>query len=200
MLFFYSSSSSSSLYCSYSYLSSFTKALRFFLSRGGQAGIPEFKNNFLSTIYVQEINSVIYEFHLSDKFEPYCIVIAIDRDEGKLVVLSKQQILDLEQALAAFKKKYGIANESYHYTPWSERNATDNFVRGGGASMKSKAHSTDFHLKMRIGTGMYRGKFAIFGSFDFDRIKQRVEPVLYNCSRDCVTWPEIKSVLNGEAN
>ena len=52
-------------------------ALRYFLSRGGQAGIPEFRNNFLSTIYVQEINSVIYEFHLSDKFEPYCIVIAI---------------------------------------------------------------------------------------------------------------------------
>ena len=42
-----------------------------------------------------------------------------DRDEGKLIVLSKNHIVDLEQALATFKKKYGIANESYHYTPWS---------------------------------------------------------------------------------
>ena len=149
---------------------------------------------------MQEINSVIYEFHLSDKFEPYCIVIAIDRDEGKLIVLSKNHIVDLEQALVTFKKKYGIANESYHYTPWSERKATDDFVRGGGAAMKSKAHSTDFHLKMRIGSRMYRGKFAIFGSFDFERIKQRVEPVMYNCSRECMPWQEIKAVLIKEAS
>ena len=143
---------------------------------------------------------VIYEFHLSDKFEPFCIIIAIDRDEGKLVVLSKQQISDMEQAVTNFKKKYGIANESYHYTPWSERQATDTFVRGGGASMKSKAHSTDFHLKMRIGSRMYRGKFGIFNSFDFERIKQRVEPVMYNCSRDCFPWAEIKTILFSEAS
>jgi hypothetical protein len=77
--------------------------------------------------------------------------------------------------------------------------ATDAFVKGGGASMKSKAHSTDFHLKIRIPTLMYSTKFAIFGTFDFEAIKRQVEPVQYNCSRECLGWPDIKTVLLSEA-
>jgi len=92
------------------------------------------------------------------------IAIVIDRDKGKLVRLSVAQLNDLEIALDEFKQKYGIANERYHYTPYDERAQTDAFVHGGGATMKCKAHSTDFHLKIRISSKMYAGRFTTFTS------------------------------------
>ena len=38
----------------------------------------------------------------------------------------------------------------------AERTATDSFIQSGGGRMKNKAHSTDFHLKMRINSNMYQ--------------------------------------------
>ena len=127
------------------------------------------------------------------------IAIVIDRNKGKLVRLSAAQLNDLESALDEFKKKYGIANEQYHYTPYAERAQTDAFVQGGGATMKSKAHSTDFHLKIRISSKMYTDRFPIFTSFDFGKIRREVEPVMYNFSRETVPWAQIKSVIMEEA-
>jgi hypothetical protein len=101
--------------------------LRFFLRRSASSGphpagaVPEIQPNFLSTVHVHEIENVIYEFHLSDKFEPYCIVIAIDRDQGKLTVLSRQQVAHLEKAVVSFKRRWQVTSDSYHYTPWAER-------------------------------------------------------------------------------
>ena len=114
--------------------------------------------------------------------------------------LTKPQIGQLEAALEQFKQRYGISHEGYHYTSYAERIETDQFVAGGGASRSSKAHSTDFHLKVRIGSQMYAAKLPIFGTFDFGRIKTLVEPVVYNCSRDTVPWPEVKRVLLAEAD
>jgi hypothetical protein len=110
-----------------------------------------------------------------------------------------QQLTGMDEALGHFKKRFKIVNESYHYTPYSERMATDSFVKGGGASMKSKAHSTDFHLKMRISTKMYLAKLPIFGTFDFDNVKSKCEPILYNFSRTCVSWEETRQILLDEA-
>ena len=47
-----------------------------------------------------------------------------------------------------------ISGETYHYTSYAERMATDAFVAGGGASRSSKAHSSDFHLKIRVSSAM----------------------------------------------
>ena len=127
------------------------------------------------------------------------IAIVIDRNKGKLVRLSAAQLDDLEIALGEFKKKYGIANEQYHYTPYAERAQTDAFVQGGGATMKSKAHSTDFHLKIRISSKMYTDLFPIFTLFDFGKIRREVEPVMYNFSRETVPWAQIRPVIMEEA-
>ena len=69
---------------------------------------------------------------------------------GKILRLNSQQLADLEEALVELRLKFSISGETYHYTSYKERTATDAFVAGGGASTSSKAHSSDFHLKIRI--------------------------------------------------
>ena len=98
---------------------------------------------------------MIYDVHLSDKFEPFAVVAAIHRERGKLMRLNPDQLADLELVLAEFRQKFGLRGETYHYTSYEERMATDAFVAGGGASTASKAHSSDFHLKIRVSSAMY---------------------------------------------
>jgi hypothetical protein len=75
------------------------------------------------------------------------------------------------QVLEEFRAKFAIHGESYHYTCYAERAATDAFVAGGGASTRSKAHSSDFHLKIRVSSRMYCDRLRIFRCFDFARVK-----------------------------
>jgi hypothetical protein len=70
--------------------------------------------------------------------------------------LSQNQVEDLKLAIHAFKERYGIKDERYHYTPLGEREETERFFKGGGTASHNKAHSAHFHLKMRIATAMYR--------------------------------------------
>ena len=180
-------------------LTAIEPALAHLMQRGRGGGYPELRLQFLSTIFAVEKRGVIYEAHLSDKFEPFAIIIAIDRAAGKIIRLSRDQVEDLEAALGELRRKFGIAQESYHYTPYKERMATDAFVAGGGASTASKAHSSDFHLKMRIGTRMYTDQLKVFRSFDFKQVCEKVEPVAYNVSRETLPWPTIKQTLLEEA-
>jgi len=153
---------------------------------------------FLATVYFQELGGDIYEFHLSEKIEPYIIVIVINPYAGKLTWLNRSQVACLEQSLAAFKQKYGIHNETYHYTSLRERQATDEFVRSGHAPRASKAHSSDFHLKMRVATAMVRHLLPALTLFDLDKARREVEPIAYNFGRENSTWAEVRAVLLSE--
>lgn len=55
----------------------------------------------------------------------------LDPQKGKLVRLRPHHVAHLTRAIAAFKRKFGIANEAYHYTPYAERMQTDAFVGRG---------------------------------------------------------------------
>ena len=45
----------------------------------------------------------------------------------------------------------------------------------------------------------YVDKLRIFRSFDFGMIREKVEPVRYNVSRETLPWSEVKQVLEVEA-
>jgi hypothetical protein len=100
------------------------------------------------------LHGVFYCFFLSDKLEPFVIVTAVDPAAGKLHRLTHAQVDDLQAALRAYKDRYGVSDESYHYTALAERDDTEAFSRAGGAAAANKAHSAHFHLKMRIATSM----------------------------------------------
>lgn len=42
-------------------------------------------------------------------------------------------------------------------------------------------------------------KLRVFRSFDFAKIKEKVEPVAYNVGRQTVPWKTVKLVLDAEA-
>eukprot|EP00040_Diaphanoeca_grandis_P028886 m.168101 g.168101 ORF g.168101 m.168101 type:complete len:478 (-) comp31492_c0_seq1:171-1604(-) len=172
--------------------------LKFITEKNRQSGSAEFRLQFLSTIFAVWKDNQLYEFHVSDKFEPFVIAIVIDNNTGKQNRLTSKQLENMDAALVEFRNKFGITNETYHYTPYAERMKTDNFVKTGGANMKSKAHSTDFHLKIRISSKMYVETLPIFKNFDFNRIKAEVEPVKYNVSRDTLPWADIKKIIQSE--
>ena len=86
--------------------------------------------------------------------------------------------------------KFQIANESYHYTGLGERNSTDAFTASSGTSRANKAHSSHFHLKMRVATAMVTHFLPIFELVKMGELKSTVEPVKYNYSRDTVSWEE----------
>ena len=144
----------------YDALTGIEPALAHFVQRGRNGGYPELALYYLATIYTAELDDVIYDVHLSDKFEPFAVVSATHRQRGKLLRLDMRQVADLEEVLQRFRRKYSISGETYHYTSLEERMATDAFVAGGGASRKSKAHSSDFHLKIRISSAMCTPIFA----------------------------------------
>ncbi|EDQ86423.1 uncharacterized protein MONBRDRAFT_10958 [Monosiga brevicollis MX1] len=162
--------------------------------------VVQIQPRFLATVFVQELEGDVYEFHLSEKIEPYVIIIVINPYAGKLAWLNRQQVACLERSIDAFKRKYGIHAEAYHYTSLRERQATDAFVRAGHAPRTSKAHSSDFHLKMRVATAMLRDRLPALSLFDLDKARREVEPITYNFSRDNVGWPDIKAVLLTEVD
>lgn len=77
------------------------------------------------------------------------IVTAVHPQLGRLHQLSRQQVEQLAQSLTSFKQRFGITNESYHYTPLKERNETDTFVSSGIPPPGTKAHSSHFHLVIK---------------------------------------------------
>eukprot|EP00041_Stephanoeca_diplocostata_P027328 m.750340 g.750340 ORF g.750340 m.750340 type:complete len:109 (-) comp23157_c0_seq7:395-721(-) len=91
--------------------------------------------------------------------------------------------------------RFGVVGESYHYTSLAERDGTDSFVARGGASRQQKSHSSHFHLKMRIASGMLLQRLPVHALLDLDVLRQKVEPVKYNYTRDTVPWDEVKALM-----
>lgn len=83
-----------------------------------------------------------------------------------------------------FMSRFGIASESYHYTSLAERRKTDAFVAAGGAALRSKAHSSDFHLKMRVATAMIKDLLPVFTLFDLQKVVQQLN-ALCCCKKYC---------------
>jgi hypothetical protein len=138
-------------------------------------------------IYHKSLNGVYYCFFISAKIEPFVIITAVCPLVGKLARLTEQQLVDLSSVLNDFKIKYGIVNETYHYTNLTERNAD---VDHSGRS-DTKAHSAHFHLKMRIATKMMSDMFPVLRMINLPLLKEKLEPVQYCFSRVCGTYETI---------
>jgi hypothetical protein len=158
------------------------------------------KDDYVGLLFHKNTNGVFYCFLISDKLEPFIIITAVDPESwgGKLHNLTLAQVKDLKDAISSFKAKYGISEETYHYTGMGERNATDEFHRGGGCASNSRSHSSHFHLKMRIATGMYKARFPVLNLFDFEKLRTVAEPVRYNYSRDTVSLEAVMKQIEAE--
>lgn len=144
-------------------------------------------------------DGVRYCFLLSDKLEPFIIIVALSPTYGKLHRLTHMQLDDLFTAVVAFKQRFGIEAESYHYTPLAEREEADSLVATGSLSRGGKTHSTHFHLKLRIATGMYKERFPVLQLIDFDKLRTCCDHVQYNYARETVPWPQVKAMMERDA-
>lgn len=142
------------------------------------------RQDYATLLFHHKAGDIYFCFFLSDKLEPFIIITAVHPIYGKLGQITRTHFEELKAAIHLFKQKYGIEGESYHYTPMDERKETDNFVASGGTSMSSKSHSSHWHLKMRIGTNMYKDRFPILQLFNFDSLRTKLEPVEYNYKRE----------------
>ena len=100
----------------------------------------------------------------------------------------------------ALQGRFGIKNETYHYTGLGERDNTESFVSrgGGGAGQGNKAHSSHFHLKMRIATAMLVQRLPIHGLLDVDKLRRDAEPVRYNYTRESGPWADVKAQMQAD--
>lgn len=144
-------------------------------------------------------SNVRYCFFISDKLEPFITITVLSPDEGKLCELSHQQVVELEEAINRFKACFGIVGETYHYTGLQERRETDEFVRQTSVEHRSKAHSSHFHLKMRIATQMYKDKFPVLQLMNFDSMRQTLDHIKYNYSRPTVPWERVLQQIKADA-
>jgi hypothetical protein len=152
------------------------------------------KNDYITLDYYQLINGVYYCFLISDKLEPFVIIIALDSQRGRLTVLNESQLVDLQLALNTFKAKYHITNETYHYTSLAERRASD------GDDHETKSHSSHWHLKMRIATEMYTARCPVMKLIGIGELKKEIEPIQYAFSRDCTALREVLDLCVKEAS
>lgn len=164
----------------------------------GHSVAVEVNRNYVSTLYMVEKSGVLYGFFASDKLEPYVIVCAIG-DRGRLHRLTRAQLDALVAAIGEFKARFGVAQEQYHYTPLAEREETDRFVRGGGGSMRAKSHSSHFHLKIRIATRMYTDVVPALAVLPLAAMRESLEPVRYNYSREATDWAQTLAALQADA-
>mmetsp|Transcript_66535 Transcript_66535/g.178045 ORF Transcript_66535/g.178045 Transcript_66535/m.178045 type:complete len:231 (+) Transcript_66535:1-693(+) len=162
-------------------------------------GPVKLKANFLTTVFAQRVAGTVFEFHLSDKFEPYAIIIAFDPDSDNLLVqLSTRQLDGLDKARRDFMQRYKLPDMGYHYTPLQERLETDRFVAENSVARSSKAHSTVFHLKMRVPDAFYRSHLPALQAARAAELSG-LDPVVYNYSRPVATWDETEAALRRDA-
>jgi hypothetical protein len=89
---------------------------------------------------------VLFCFMASSELEPVVTLVVVDSDAGRLVRLTRAHFELLETVLREFRVRFGLAGESYSYTPLERR-------------LGCSWHSRHFHLKIRIPTEMYLRAF-----------------------------------------
>ena len=159
----------------------------------------QLKANFLTTVFAMRTADTVFEFHLSDKVEPYAIIIAFDPESDELLVqLSRQQLAGLREAIKAFMRRHRLPEARFHYTGLEERQATDRFVSDQGIRREAKAHSTVFHLKMQVPHDFYVARFPMLGAMDLGRM-MALDPVQYNYSRTTMSLEEAFQAMERDA-
>lgn len=158
------------------------------------------KNDFLSTFYHEVIDGIYFIYKMSDKLEPFVIVLAVEPHSGKLNILTTKQINDLDVSLVHFRQRFGVVDEQYHYTPLSERRDADEYVANAGISMQNKPHSTCWHMKIRIATRMYTSLLPVMNMFDLRQLSTGIDPVRYQYNRELSSWSDVKRQLLLEAS
>jgi len=74
------------------------------------------------------------------------------------------------------------------------------FVRQGGASQQTKAHSAHFHLKIRVASQMVLDRMPAMQLINLPALRAAVEPVRYNFSRETKPWEEVFALILSEAS
>ncbi|KAH3745752.1 hypothetical protein Pelo_12833 [Pelomyxa schiedti] len=161
------------------------------------------KKEYMGMCHCDVIDNLRFCYFISDKLEPYVILTVVDPQVGRLHRLTKAQVGHLAQSLEKFRVRFGISNETYHYTPLRERQETDTFVRTGDKRgippPGTKAHSSHFHLKIRVATKMLEARMPIYSLLNIGALREAVEPVKYSFSRVSLDWEATLPLLMTDA-
>eukprot|EP00211_Chloroparvula_japonica_P016445 CAMPEP_0119120052 /NCGR_PEP_ID=MMETSP1310-20130426/1272_1 /TAXON_ID=464262 /ORGANISM="Genus nov. species nov., Strain RCC2339" /LENGTH=215 /DNA_ID=CAMNT_0007109515 /DNA_START=103 /DNA_END=750 /DNA_ORIENTATION=+ len=160
------------------------------------------RRNFLNMIVKQDFQDMIYKqsdgdgnhccFFLSNKFEPFVIVIILNDREGRLTYLNSQTVELLKEAILKFKAHFQIQSEGYYYTQTAERHRE---AKGFNASNRS--HSHDFHLKIRIATQMLVDHMKIYDVINLPEHRNTVEIFRYQFNnRKLDTYEEVMKKID----
>ena len=131
-------------------------------------------------------------FMASDKFEPVVTVVCVDASGGKLNDLTYQHLAQLNVAVEAFKRHFGIQGETYAYTCKQAR-------------QESVLHSGHFHLRIRIPTDMYIKYFPALQVLGrtracIDPVIQEWEPLAYNFRTQSFSpWPIVSHAMHSDS-
>ena len=121
--------------------------------------------------------------------------------QGRINQLTHSQVVDLETSIKNFRTKLGLeeGSETYHYTSLGERKETDDFVKSGVPMRGTKAHSSHFHLKMRVPVQFLHDKMPVYGLLNLAHMQEAVEPVKYNFTRETHPWAEVREQIMADA-
>ena len=156
------------------------------------------RRNFINMIVKQEYQDMVFLksahgmhccFFMSNKFEPFVIVILLSEQLGRrMVYLDKAAMGLLEGAVAEFKERYQIQNEGYYYTQTNVRHA-----EAQGFNSQNRSHGHDFHMKIRISSHMLIDKMPIYKVVNLNRIRSELEVLRYQFeNRQLDDWNTVK--------
>ena len=158
---------------------------------------------------VDRETATVFCYFVSDKLEPFVIVTALpahgsaaarDGRDGRLARLTVAQTHALARSVADFRRRFRLEGESYHYTGFGERREDSAFARSSGAlGMGCKAHSSNWHLKIRVPTSMCAAYLNIWKLLNISDLRTTVEPVKYNFTRETLPWKTVFEQLLQDA-
>ena len=158
---------------------------------------------------VDRATDTIFCYFLSDKLEPFVIVTAlpargsqaaVEGRDGRLAQLSVAQTKALAESVAQFRERFSLQGETYHYTGLEERREDSRFARSSGAlGMGCKAHSSNWHLKIRVPSSMCAAFLNIWDLLGIRSLDKLIEPVHYNFTRETLTWDAVYEQLLRDA-
>jgi hypothetical protein len=152
--------------------------------------------------YEQIRHETFFMFYLSDKFEPFVILTVVSSEDGcdrfhRKLKLDLDIVNRLPTCMKNFLNNFHLSNGNLnelqlHYTKEQERENSD----GVGSSFR--AHSENWHLKIRISSQFYKDKLPIMQFVRLDELRSSMEMVKYQFERQVVSFNEIMEMLKSE--
>jgi hypothetical protein len=143
-------------------------------------------------------DELLFCFLASEQLEPIVVVVAVHRELGRLERLAPAHVPLLEVALAQFRQRFGLRDETYAYTCLSDRRAA------------ASCHSRHFHLKIRIPTEMYLRVFPaaqVLGNNHaclrraLEPFKRRWEPLAFRFeTQELFPWTIVRLLVLGDVD